>query len=244
MFAACLLAVVCAVAVRADVPARVALDSRRNVITYSAAIEAPNLPANASAEMAMLRELLARTAELLANTTAELNAYKAKSSELFANTSSVIANLQQRLSRLEATSTSPVPIGGIIMWSGSVSSIPQGWVLCNGAPNPLGATPPDLRNRFIVGAGSNYTVGATGGADSVVLTGSQMPADTHRVGITYWSGQYSFFNGELVRATKPALTLATQHIGYVLSSPENSGGTAPFDNRPSFYALAYIMRVS
>jgi hypothetical protein len=59
-----------------------------------------------------------------------------------------------------------VPAGGIIMWSGAIGSIPAGWFLCNGANGT-----PDLRNRFLVGAGSTYAVGASGGsADAIVVT--------------------------------------------------------------------------
>ena len=66
------------------------------------------------------------------------------------------------------------PSGGIIMWSGSVASIPSGWYLCDGNNST-----PDLQNRFIVGAGSSYAVGATGGADSVTLSEAQIPAHSH-----------------------------------------------------------------
>jgi hypothetical protein len=61
------------------------------------------------------------------------------------------------------------PSGGIIMWSGSIASIPSGWVLCNGSNST-----PDLRNRFIVGAGSTYAVDATGGSADATL-----PTHTH-----------------------------------------------------------------
>lgn len=57
-----------------------------------------------------------------------------------------------------------VPSGVITMWYGSIASIPSGWYLCNG----LNGTP-DLRDRFIVGAGSSYAVGATGGNANAVL---------------------------------------------------------------------------
>ena len=53
----------------------------------------------------------------------------------------------------------PIPSGGIFMWSGSIGSIPAGYVLCNGSNGT-----PDLRNRFVVGAGSTYVVDATGGS--------------------------------------------------------------------------------
>lgn len=51
-----------------------------------------------------------------------------------------------------------VPPGGIIIWSGLVVNIPPGFVLCDGT---LGT--PDLRDRFVVGAGASYAVDATGG---------------------------------------------------------------------------------
>ncbi len=44
------------------------------------------------------------------------------------------------------------------MWSGAVDAIPNGWTLCNGQNNT-----PDLKNRFIVGAGDEYSVGDVGG---------------------------------------------------------------------------------
>ena len=69
-----------------------------------------------------------------------------------------------------------VPSGIIAVWSGSEGSIPSGWYLCNGSNGT-----PDLRNRFIVGAGSgsNYSVGNTGGSDTVTLSTSQIPSHSH-----------------------------------------------------------------
>jgi len=67
-----------------------------------------------------------------------------------------------------------VPSGGIIMWSGSIANIPSGWLLCNGQNGT-----PDLRDRFVVGAGSTYAPNATGGANSVTLNTNQIPSHTH-----------------------------------------------------------------
>jgi microcystin-dependent protein len=64
--------------------------------------------------------------------------------------------------------------GVIVMWSGSIATIPTGWVLCNGSNST-----PDLRNRFIVGAGSTYSVDATGGSATSTLTSNELPAHTH-----------------------------------------------------------------
>jgi hypothetical protein len=70
-----------------------------------------------------------------------------------------------------ATWQSPAgfPSGGIIIWSGASTAIPSGWYLCDGANGT-----PDLRDRFIVGAGSTYAVGATGGSANATL-----PSHTH-----------------------------------------------------------------
>jgi len=58
----------------------------------------------------------------------------------------------------------PVPVGGIIMWSGTVATIPANWALCDGTANSPG---PDLRDRFIVGAKQDDS-----GAAKTNLTGS------------------------------------------------------------------------
>ena len=54
-----------------------------------------------------------------------------------------------------------IPVGGIIMWSGSTDNIPAGWTLCDGTNGA-----PDLQDRMIVGAGNDYGVGDTGGSDT------------------------------------------------------------------------------
>lgn len=80
-----------------------------------------------------------------------------------------------------------VPSGVIVMWSGSIASIPSGWLLCDGTNST-----PDLRDRFIVGAGSSYAVAATGGANTVTLDSSQIPSHTHGFsGTTSSNGSHS-----------------------------------------------------
>jgi microcystin-dependent protein len=69
---------------------------------------------------------------------------------------------------------SVMPTGIIVMWNSTAASIPAGWQLCNGSNGT-----PDLRDRFIVGAGSTYAFGDTGGAASVTLTQASMPIHTH-----------------------------------------------------------------
>jgi hypothetical protein len=76
--------------------------------------------------------------------------------------------------------------GMIMLWSGSAASIPSGWLLCDGTNST-----PNLRDRFVVGAGSTYAVGATGGTTTAAgaisgtvggtaLTEAQMPKHFHQ----------------------------------------------------------------
>ena len=58
-----------------------------------------------------------------------------------------------------------VPSGVITMWWGEADNIPPGWALCDGTNN----LKPDLRDRFVVGAGRKYKSRDTGGADNVAL---------------------------------------------------------------------------
>lgn len=58
----------------------------------------------------------------------------------------------------------PVPVGGIIQWSGTIAAIPTNWKLCDGTANSPG---PDLRDRFIVGASADDS-----GLAKTNLTGS------------------------------------------------------------------------
>jgi len=71
-----------------------------------------------------------------------------------------------------SAAVSPIPSGSIIMWSGSIGAIPTGYYLCNGSNGT-----PDLRDRFVVGAGNSYAVGNTGGFDSAVASsgGTNLP---------------------------------------------------------------------
>lgn len=74
-----------------------------------------------------------------------------------------------------------VPVGFIGMWSGSVATIPTGWGLCDGTSGK-----PDLRNRFILGAGDTYAPGTSGGSLTSTASGghthTESPAGSHSHG--------------------------------------------------------------
>ena len=74
------------------------------------------------------------------------------------------------------------PVGGIILWSGAANAIPSGWILCDGQTRTINGsqvTPPDLRNTFVVGAGSTYNVGDTGGSANATLVSHSHTINNH-----------------------------------------------------------------
>ena len=146
--------------------------------------------------------------------------------------------------------------GMIMLWSGSTATVPSGWRLCDG-----GGGTPDLRNRFVVGAGSSYAVNATGGsANSVVVSHNHTwSGTTNTTGNHYHSLQMSGYNGaEPRRAAK--ITSGTdgyqnagsagQYIGNsgnhnhtVSGTTSIKGSSGTNKNLPPYYALAYIMKL-
>jgi microcystin-dependent protein len=69
-----------------------------------------------------------------------------------------------------------IPAGVILLWSGSIASIPSGWLLCDGTSGT-----PNLRDRFVVGAGTTYAVGASGGVAATTLIEANLPSHTHSI---------------------------------------------------------------
>jgi microcystin-dependent protein len=125
---------------------------------------------------------------------------------------------------------SPFPSGGIILWSGSIATIPSGWWLCDGTNGT-----PNLRDRFVVGAGSTYTVGAIGGAATVTLAEANLPAHSHSfsgtttdrsAGHTHTGGTDT--NGAHVHTY---VDVASQGQGFSNGRFYSSGGLE-FANRP------------
>ena len=81
------------------------------------------------------------------------------------------------------TGAGAVPIGTVVMWSGSATERPSGWALCDGAI-VNGLRTPDLRGRFVLGAGAGpgrteRRVGEVGGAEAIALTMTEVPSHSH-----------------------------------------------------------------
>jgi hypothetical protein len=140
-----------------------------------------------------------------------------------------------------------LPAGVILAWSGSVATIPVGWQLCDGTNGS-----PDLRNRFILGAGSTYAVGATGGTkDAVVVSHTHTatitdPGHTHTVPQTVYveTGSGNFVGGSNGStpegSVNPTTTSATTGVTVAVST---DGVAGTDQNLPPYLALAWIFKL-
>lgn len=90
------------------------------------------------------------------------------------------------------TTDGVVPTGAIVMWAGSVASIPSGWALCDGTNGT-----PNLVDKFI--KGTSGTPGSTGGSNDRTLVEGNLPSHSHSAG-TIGSG-HTHANGTLAVAS-------------------------------------------
>ena len=120
-----------------------------------------------------------------------------------------------------------IPIGAIVAWSGTISTIPKGWKLCDGHNNT-----PNLVGRFIFG--SNTHLKTIGGGAPLKISLSEMPAHTHTVSDWYLHGGKGHGNGRTFGSAGITRTTSSQ------------GGNAAIPNSrllPPYMKLAYIMFV-
>jgi hypothetical protein len=143
------------------------------------------------------------------------------------------------------------PSGGIIMWSGTIATIPSGWLLCNGSSGT-----PDLRNRFVIGAFSDDSGTAkttvtgtstqTGGSKDAIVV-----SHTHTATVTDSGHVHTFTNGGQtasggagsggVYADSRTVSTNSATTGItVANSTEGSSGTNA--NLVPYFALAFIMK--
>jgi len=134
--------------------------------------------------------------------------------------------------------------GMIMLWSGSTGSIPSGWVLCDGTNST-----PDLRDRFVVGAGSTYAVDATGGsADATLVSHNHTATSTvtdpgHNHSVPNSGSQNNSFDSGTTVGNDVTGTSGSATTGITVStSISTEGSSATNANLPPYYALAYIMK--
>ena len=142
-----------------------------------------------------------------------------------------------------------VPSGIIVMWSGTLGTIPADWSLCDGT----GGTP-DLRDKFIYGWTDGVDPGGTGGAATHQHDYSDVPSHNHTITPNPHTHSYSDSNihpnnwGTFVgsyEASRPRQTEALTTGGTSLTiantgvaSPETDAGST----LPPYFKLAFIIK--
>ena len=150
---------------------------------------------------------------------------------------------------ITAAVAAALPSGLILLWHGSSASIPSGWVLCDGNNGT-----PNLRDKFIVGAGTTYAVNDTGGEATHTLTTGEMPAHAHG-GTTgnelAHTHSYNFPSTAVQGAAGTDINSYAWPSGNSQTSGAGSahaheimsaGSGTAHENRPPYYALCYIMK--
>lgn len=145
------------------------------------------------------------------------------------------------------------------MWSGAIANIPPGFVLCDGKNGT-----PNLLDRFIVSVANGKTdPGATGGAHQYKLTVDQLPPHTHDgSGTTSADGAhthtlpgyhltipgnqlpwYNWGNPHNPANNTNTTSSSGAHTHKFDFITSNTGSGAVIENRPLFYALAFVMKL-
>jgi hypothetical protein len=143
--------------------------------------------------------------------------------------------------------------GMIMMWSGTIATIPTGWYLCNGSNST-----PDLRNRFVIGAfsdttgvayttvtGSNTQTGGT--KDAIVVSHTHTATDsghTHSINNPRQpqGGEVGGITNTPPAAANDSGTVATTQTGTANITVSTTGSSGTDQNLPPYYALAFIMK--
>lgn len=150
-------------------------------------------------------------------------------------TSSVSVNVVTSTIPAPGAPDQSLPIGAIVMWSGSVSNIPVNFQLCDGTNGT-----PDIRDKFVVGARQDSGATAmttvsgsltkTGGEAYHTLTIDEMPSHAHSytqaVSGSGWGGDKG-----------------SQSTGSRTSATGYTGGGRPHNTLPPYYALCFIMKM-
>ena len=159
-------------------------------------------------------------------------------------------NAQLLADSLGTASTGTVPIGGIILWSGTIATIPTGYKLCNGDNGT-----PNLRNQFILGAYSdsanveypNVPPNNTGGSANATLVSHSHNFNVGGTVKTTASVTTSVTESEETvdeRGGEPVQVLEEVAANNSSISIVANGSSATNANIPPYYSLAYIMRIS
>ena len=140
-----------------------------------------------------------------------------------------------------------IPSGVIVMWSGLISNIPDGWALCDGTNGT-----PDLRSKFIKGAPAGHEAGETGGSaththdDHPALSHSGFAVEDHPATSTSEADVGSSKAG----SSNSTLTLKSHThtipaMSHTVTQPDDHPplSHSVASNEPEYYTLLFIMKL-
>lgn len=164
------------------------------------------------------------------------------------NSLTTTANITAAGTITGATFVGAFPAGGIIMWAGTIATIPTGWALCDGTNGT-----PDLKDRFILSVGAAENPGGTGGANTHTHTNDAhthtVTAHTHTYsGTTSTTGYGAYCDdgggAHLSTDTHTHTYSGTTSGGSSAASSAASANTMDtISNVPVYYKLAFIMKL-
>lgn len=125
-----------------------------------------------------------------------------------------------------------MPIGSIIMYNGTSSTIPNGWAICDGTNGT-----PNLIDRFV--RGGNYA-GITGGSDSFTLGVSNLPPHTHKIAKTFYGKSDNANDRQCLEWTDSLTGDNLKKQSYT----ESTGSGLAVYHLPPYYTLIYIMKIA
>lgn len=172
------------------------------------------------------------------------------------------------------------PIGSIVMWAGGSADVPAEWKLCDGSAisrttysdlytllgNTFGAgngsttfNIPDMRDRFVVGAGTSYSRNSKGGSASVSHSHT-VNSHTHSDGSFHAEVYGASTTLAIHRATganyttdvKASLAFSADstggrtlgaHVSGTSGSASPGTSSANLDNRPPYVGIYFIIKV-
>jgi microcystin-dependent protein len=169
--------------------------------------------------------------------------------------STIITDNKVKTTSFEGYGT--IPLGGIIMWNGV--EVPDGWALCNGQSSN-GHTTPDLSGRFIINIGTasseglntrdadpnkNYVLNERGGMNAYKQIESEVGSHKHTdAGHTHNTREGGGATGGGFDDSSATALGRSVETGYANIQPNQAvGAVTSMENRPRYYALAFIMRV-
>lgn len=141
-----------------------------------------------------------------------------------------------KLLAIQAASTTSVPVGIIALWKGLLSSIPSGWILCDGTGGTV-----DMRGRHLKITGTVGAVGATGGSNTHTHASqnhNHTVAHTHTGSQTHSDVKSNGNTGTSIATNSAIHAISTDSVSLVIDNASTTADSS--NNEPPYRTVAFI----